>query len=68
MNAFVVAAYGLIWLGLFFYLAVIALRLRGVRTELAAVEELVRERSVARQEGNPDKELFQLEELSNGDK
>ncbi len=42
MN-YLIAAYGIIWLGLFAYLAFIALRIRGVRTELAAVEELVRE-------------------------
>ena len=45
MQAFsyLVAAYAVVWLGLFAYLAVIMLRIRGVRTELAAVEELVRE-------------------------
>ncbi len=42
--AYLVAAYAIAWAGLFAYLAVIALRLRGVRTELAAVEELVREK------------------------
>lgn len=42
MN-YLVAAYAIAWVGLFAYLAVIALRIRGVRTELAAVEELVRE-------------------------
>ncbi|HZU02552.1 MAG TPA: CcmD family protein [Ktedonobacteraceae bacterium] len=41
---YLVAAYAIAWVGLFVYLAVIALRIRGVRTELAAVEELVRER------------------------
>ncbi len=43
--AYLVAAYAIIWAGLFAYLTVIALRLRGVRTELAAVEELVREKT-----------------------
>jgi CcmD family protein len=41
--SYLVAAYAVVWLGLFAYLAVIMLRIRGVRTELAAVEELVRE-------------------------
>lgn len=40
---YLVAAYAIVWLGLFTYLAVLTLRIRGVRTELAAVEELVRE-------------------------
>jgi CcmD family protein len=40
---YLVTAYAVVWLGLFAYLAVIMLRIRGVRTELAAVEELVRE-------------------------
>jgi CcmD family protein len=42
---YLVTAYAIAWVGLFAYLAVIALRIRGVRTELAAVEELVREKS-----------------------
>jgi CcmD family protein len=42
---YLVAAYIIVWIGLFAYLAVIALRIRGVRTELAAVEELLREKS-----------------------
>ncbi len=42
---YLVAAYAIAWAGLFAYLAVIALRIRGVHTELAAVEELVREKS-----------------------
>lgn len=41
--AYLVAAYIIVWVGLFAYLAVITLRIRGVRTELAAVSELVRE-------------------------
>ena len=44
---YVVAAYAIVWAGLFAYLAVIMLRLRGVRTELAAVEELVREQNAS---------------------
>jgi len=43
MQAYLVAAYVVAWLGIFIYLAVVALRIRGVHTELAAVEELVRE-------------------------
>jgi CcmD family protein len=43
--AYLVAAYIIAWAGLFAYLAFLALRIRGVRTELAAVEELVREHS-----------------------
>ena len=42
---YLVAAYAIAWAGLFAYLAVIVLRLRGVRTELAVVEELVREKT-----------------------
>ncbi len=42
---YLVAAYAVVWLGLLIYLAVVMLRIRGVRTELAAVEELVREHS-----------------------
>jgi CcmD family protein len=42
MN-YLIAAYAIVWAGLFAYLAVVMLRIRGVRTELAAVTELVRE-------------------------
>ncbi|HLJ35182.1 MAG TPA: CcmD family protein [Ktedonobacteraceae bacterium] len=42
---YVIAAYAIVWAGLFAYLAVIMLRIRGVRTELAAVKELVREQN-----------------------
>ncbi|MEO8970613.1 MAG: CcmD family protein [Ktedonobacteraceae bacterium] len=42
---YVIAAYAIVWAGLFVYLAVIMLRIRGVHTELAAVEELVREQN-----------------------
>ena len=41
---YLVAAYAILWIGLFIFLAVLMLRIRGVRTELAAVEQLVRER------------------------
>ncbi len=40
---YLVAAYIVVWVGLLLYLGAIALRMRGVRTELAAIEELVRE-------------------------
>ena len=40
---YLVAAYAIAWVGLFIYLAFIVMRVRGIRTELAAVEELVRE-------------------------
>ena len=40
---FVVAAYAIIWLVVFGYLGWIALRLRGAESELAVVEEQVRE-------------------------
>jgi CcmD family protein len=41
---YVVATYAIIWLVVFGYLGWIALRLRGARSELAAVEEQLRER------------------------
>lgn len=41
--SFLVLAYIIVWVGLLIYLGFLALRLRGVRAELAAVEELVRE-------------------------
>jgi CcmD family protein len=40
---YLVAAYVIVWVALLLYLGVIVLRMRGVRTELAAIEELVRE-------------------------
>lgn len=40
---YLVAAYAIVWVGLFVFLAVMMLRIRGVRLELAAVEQLVRE-------------------------
>ncbi|HTI14140.1 MAG TPA: hypothetical protein VL461_06130 [Dictyobacter sp.] len=42
-NIYVLAAYIIAWLGVCIYLGAIAMRIRSVRTELAAVEELVRE-------------------------
>jgi hypothetical protein len=43
MSSYLIAFYAIAWIGLFAYLAVVMFRIRGVRTELAAVEELVRE-------------------------
>ena len=40
---YLVAAYAVVWIGLFVFLAVLMLRIRGVRTELAVVEQRVRE-------------------------
>jgi hypothetical protein len=40
---YLVAAYVVIWFGLLLFLGAMVLRIRGVRTELAAIEELVRE-------------------------
>ena len=40
---YLVVAYAIVWVGLLAYLGVVMLRIRGVRTELAAVRELVRE-------------------------
>ena len=42
-SIYLIVAYAIVWLGFFIYLAVVAMRMRAVRTELAAVEELVRE-------------------------
>ena len=47
---YLVAAYAIIWAALFAYLAFIVMRLRGVRTELAAVQELVHEHEREQQE------------------
>lgn len=44
---YAVAAFIIVWLALFGYLGWIALRLRGARLELAAAEELARERETA---------------------
>jgi CcmD family protein len=38
---YLIAAYAAVWVGLFAYLAVIAMRIRSVSTELAAVRELL---------------------------
>jgi CcmD family protein len=41
--SYLVAAYIVVWVGLLLYVGFLALRMRGVRTELVAIEELVRE-------------------------
>ncbi len=41
--SYLVAAYAIAWVGLFAYLAFLMMRVRGIRTELAAATELVRE-------------------------
>ncbi len=50
MQIYLVAAYVVAWLGIFIYLAIVTLRIRGVRTELVAVEELVREQQAKQQQ------------------
>ena len=45
---YLVTAYAIVWVGLLAYLGVVMLRIRGVRTELAAVKELVREQQEKR--------------------
>jgi len=45
---FLVAACIVVWVGLFAYLAVVMLRIRGVRTELAAIEAMLLEQSEKR--------------------
>ena len=44
---FLVAAYAIIWIALLVYIGWIALRLRGVRTDLEAVRKLLDERERA---------------------
>lgn len=47
---YLVAAYIVVWVGLLLYLGSITLRFRSLRTELAAVEELVREQQQKKDE------------------
>lgn len=49
MQSYFIAAYIVAWLGICLYIAILALRLRAVRTELVAVEELVREQQEQRE-------------------
>ncbi|HEX4207901.1 MAG TPA: CcmD family protein [Ktedonobacteraceae bacterium] len=46
-NSYLIIAYAVAWVALFVYLAFLLTRIRGVRMELAAVEELVREHEEA---------------------
>ena len=46
--SYLIAAYAIVWVGLFAYLAFIVMRIRSVRTELAAVQELVHEQEQKR--------------------
>ena len=48
-GTYLVIAYIIMWVGVLAYLGWIALRMRGVRTELEAVRELVREREESAQ-------------------
>ncbi len=45
---YLIAAYIVVWVGLLLYLGFLGLRMRGVRTELAAIEELVHEQQKER--------------------
>ncbi|GCE18073.1 hypothetical protein [Dictyobacter kobayashii] len=49
MQTYLIAAYIIAWLAICIYLAILAMRIRGVRTELAAVEELVREQQLEKE-------------------
>lgn len=48
---YLVVTYAVLWLGMLAYLGWIALRLRGVRTEVEAVRDLIAEREHADAEG-----------------
>ncbi len=50
-GTYLVIAYIVMWAGLLVYLGWIALRMRGVRTELEAVRELVHEREQSASQG-----------------
>ena len=45
---FLVAAYAIVWVGIFAYIGWIALRLRGTRAQLAAIDEVLREQEGVR--------------------
>lgn len=49
-TTYLIIAYVVAWLGLFVYLAFLAMRIRGVHTELVAVQELVHEQQ-SKEEG-----------------
>ncbi len=48
---YLVVTYAVLWLGMLAYIGWIALRLRGVRTEVEAVRDLIDEREHADAEG-----------------
>jgi len=50
-GTYLVIAYIVMWAGLLVYLGWIALRMRGVRTDLESVRELVREREQGGDQG-----------------
>jgi hypothetical protein len=50
-GTYLVIAYIVMWAGLLVYLGWIALRMRGVRTDLESVRELVREREQSASQG-----------------
>lgn len=43
MQTYMIAAYIIAWVGICLYLVILSMRMRGVRTELLAVEELLHE-------------------------
>ncbi len=49
MQTYMIVAYIIAWLGICIYLVMLSMRMRGVRTELAAVEELLREQQDQRE-------------------
>jgi len=50
-GTYLIIAYIIMWAGLLVYLGWIALRMRGVRTDLESVRELVREREQSASQG-----------------
>jgi CcmD family protein len=58
---YLVAAYAIAWVGLFAYLAFLMMRVRGVRTELAAVTELVHEQQVRGKVQNNEHASWEVE-------
>ena len=43
MQTYMIAAYIIAWIGICLYLVILSMRMRAVRTELLAVEELLHE-------------------------
>jgi CcmD family protein len=52
---YLIIAYAVIWIGFFAYLGWLTLRLRGARTELETVRELVEERQRRTADGGTDR-------------